>query len=294
MRILVTGASGFLGWRSATLLSEAGHEVLCTSRPGGTRRSHSAELETQEFDAGDPAIGGLVAGRDAVLHFAGIPDPTRARANPADAVRENAGTTANLLGACAEHGAGLIYPSTTRAALEPPPDAYALSKWLGEQACARYAAPATVVRITSAYGPGQVAWEGATGAIASFTARALEGAPIVIAGDPERTRDFVYVDDVVAAIAAILAQGRWNERFTLASGVATPLRAAAELVRDGVGSDVPIEIEHGDLARGENESYAAAPVALGIGFRPRPLPDGIASYVAWILRHPAAEGRSRA
>jgi UDP-glucose 4-epimerase len=294
MRLLVTGATGFLGWRSATLLSEAGHEVLCVSRPGGARRSHSAELETHEVDAGDPAIGRLVAGREAVLHFAGVPDPARARAKPADAVRENVGTTANLLGACAEHGARLIYPSTVRAALDPPPDAYALSKWLGEQACTRHPAPATVVRITSAYGPGQVAWEGATGAIASFTARALEGAPIVIAGDPERTRDFVYVDDVVAAIETILTQGRWDESFTLASGMATPLREAAELVRDAAGSEVPIEVERGELARGENESYAATPAAPGVGFRSRPLADGIASYVAWILRHPAAQGRSRA
>jgi UDP-glucose 4-epimerase len=292
MRLLVTGASGFLGWRSATLLREAGHEVLCVSRPGARRRWHSAALETREVDAGDPAIRSLVAGRDAVLHFAGVPDPAHARANPAGAVRENAGTTANLLGACGEHGAGLIYPSTTRAALEPPPDPYALSKWLGEQACSRHPAPATVIRITSAYGPGQVAWEGATGAIASFTARALQGAPIVIAGDPERTRDFVFVDDVVAAIEAILADGRWDESFTLASGVATPLRVAAELVRDAAGAEIVIEVERGELPSGENESYAAAPVAPGVGFRSRPLAEGIASYVAWIRRHPAAQGRS--
>ncbi len=294
MRLLVTGANGFLGWRSATLLGDAGHEVLCVSRPGRARRSHSAELETLEFDAGDPAIRSVVAGCDAVLHFAGVPDPARARANPAQAVRENAGTTTNVLDACAEHGAGLIYPSTVRAAVEPPPDDYALSKWLGEQACKRHRAQATVVRLTSAFGPGQVAWEGATGAIASFTARALEGAPIVIAGDPERTRDFVYVDDVIAAIEAILLGGRWNESLTLASGVATPLRAAAELVRDAARADVPIEIEDGELAAGENESYAATPRASGVGFRSRPLADGVASYVAWIRRHPAAQGRSRA
>jgi UDP-glucose 4-epimerase len=293
MRLLVTGATGFLGWRSATLLSEAGHEVLCVSRPGGARRSHSAELETHEVDAGDPAIGRLVAGREAVLHFAGVPDPARARAKPADAVRENVGTTTNLLGACAEHGARLIYPSTVRAALDPPPDAYALSKWLGEQACVRHPAPATVVRITSAYGPGQVAWEGATGAIASFAARALDGEPIVIAGDPERTRDFLYVDDVVAGIREILERGRWNESFTLASGEATPLRVAAELVRDAVRSGVPVEIDKSALPAGENESYAVVPAAPGLGFRSRPLAEGIASYVTWIRRHPAAQGRSR-
>jgi UDP-glucose 4-epimerase len=294
MRLLVTGATGFLGWRSATLLGEEGHDVVCVSRPGGMGRAHADGMDPLEVDAGDPQVAELVAGCDGVLHFAGIPDPGRARANPARAVRENAGTTANLLDACLAHGAGLIYPSTVRAAVEPPPDAYALSKWLGEQACARHAARATILRITSAYGPGQVAWEGATGAIASFAARAVEGEPIVIAGDPERTRDFVYVDDLVAAIGEIVERGRWNERFTLASGVATSLRAAAELVRDATGSRVPIEIDTGALPAGENESYAGVPATPGLGFRSRPLAEGIASYVNWIRRHPAAQGRARA
>ena len=123
-----------------------------------------------------------------------------------------------MLEGCLEHGAGLVYPSTVRAAGEPPPDPYALSKRLGEEACRLHPAPATVVRLTSVFGPGQVAWEKATGAIAIFAARALEGEPIVIPGDPQRTRDFVYVDDLVPALEQIVAEGRWNELLTLASG----------------------------------------------------------------------------
>jgi UDP-glucose 4-epimerase len=292
MKLLVTGARGFLGSRSATALARAGHEVVAITRPRGSRRRLADAIDAIELDAGDPAARALIAGCDAVLHLAGIPNPATARADPARAVRENAGTTANLLDGCLEHGAALVYPSSVRAAIEPPPDIYALSKWLGEQACRRHPAPATVVRITSAFGPGQVAWEGATGAIANFGARALTGAPLVIPGDPERTRDFVYVDDVVAAFEAIVRARRWNERVTLASGVSTPLRRVAELVREAVGSDSEIRTPGGDPATGENESYAAQPDAPRLGFRPRPLPEGIASYVAWIRRHPAAQGRT--
>jgi nucleoside-diphosphate-sugar epimerase len=294
MRLVVTGATGFLGWRSATLLGEAGHDVLAVARPGGARRAHSGDLFATELDAGAPEARELIAGRDAVLHFAGVPDPARARADPARAVRENVGTTLNLLAGCVEHGAALLYPSTVRAAVQPPPDVYALSKWLGEQVCYEHPAPATVARISSAYGPGQVAWEGATGAIAAFTARALEGAPIVIEGDPERTRDFVYADDVVAGLEAVLTAGRWNETITLASGVATSLRRAAELVREATGSDSELQTPAGELAEGEDASYPAAPTAAELGFRSRPLAVGIASYVAWIQRHPAAQGRARA
>ena len=58
----------------------------------------------------------------------------------------------------------------------------------------------------------------------------------MIPGDPERARDFVYVDDLVPALEQIVAEGRWNETMTLASGVETPLLRAAELVRDAAGS----------------------------------------------------------
>ena len=294
MNFVVTGATGFLGWRAATLLAEAGHDVLAVAKPRGAQRAHSRDLETTEVDAGAAAARDLISGRDAVLHFAGLPDPARARADPALAVRENVGTTLNLLTGCVDHGAALLYPSTVRAAVEPPPDPYAFSKWLGEQLCLRHPAPATVVRITSAYGPGQVAWEGATGAIAAFVAHALDGDPIVIEGDPLRTRDFVYADDVVDALEAIVTQGRWNETITVASGVATPLLEAAELVRDATDSDSEIQTPAGELPTGEDESYTAAPMPRELGCRSRPLAEGVASYVAWINRHPTTQGRARA
>jgi len=294
MKLLVTGATGFLGWRSSTLLAERGHEVIPLARPGGARRAHSARLQAVRIDAGDPGARDLIAGCDAVLHFAGVPDPGRARADPTGAVRENAGTTVNLLAGCLEHGAGLIYPSTVRAGLEPPPDVYALSKWLGEEACLRHPALASVVRLTSVFGPGQVAWEGATGAIAVFAARALEEAPIVIPGNPRRTRDFVYVDDVITKLERIALGGCRNERLVVASGVGTPLLRAAELVRDALSSSSEIRTPARELPEGENQSYESGPDSLGIGFQAGSLEEGIASYVDWLRRHPAAQGSTRA
>jgi UDP-glucose 4-epimerase len=282
MRLVVTGATGFLGWRTTTLLRERGHEVIAVARPGGATRAHAEGLDAVELDAGGPEIRALVEGADAVLHFAGIPDPARAREDPTRAIRENAGTTANLLEACALYGAGLVYPSTIRAAVEPPPDVYALSKRLGETVCRLHPAPATVVRFTSVFGPGQVAREGATGAIASFAGNALAGRPIVIGGDPERTRDFVYVDDVVPALESLVAEARWNETVTLASGRPASLRRAAELVVEAVGTPVPIETPGGTLAAGENESYVAGPADTGLPFAVRPLEEAVPLYVTWL------------
>ncbi len=268
MKFLVTGATGFLGSRTTTVLRERGHEVVELARP---------------VDAGALDARRLIEGCVAVLHFAGVPDPASARSDPARAVRENAGTTLNLLEGCVEHGAGLVYPSTVRAAVEPPPDEYALSKRLGEIVCRLHPAPATVVRFTSVFGPGQLVGNGATGAIAWFAAKALAGEPIVIPGDPERARDFVYVDDAVSALEQIVADGRWDETVTVASGVPTPLIRAAELVRDAAGGSSAIETPGGELPPGENESYGTdAP----LDFSVRPLEEAIPAYVDWLRTAP--------
>jgi UDP-glucose 4-epimerase len=289
MRFLVTGATGFLGWRASVLLTEQGHEVVATTRPRSSPRAAAGDMEVIEIDAGDPRARELVAGCDCVLHFAGVPDPARASADPAAAVRENVGTTLNLLEGCHRHSAGLIYPSSVRASIQPPPDAYAVSKRLGEEACRLHRAPATVVRLTSVFGPGQVAREGATGAIAVFAARALEGAPILIPGDPERGRDFVYVDDVVPALGQIASEARWEETVTISSGVSTPLARAAELVRAAAGSSSVIETPGGDLAPGENQTYEAVLAPAWLQFRPRGLKQGIEDYVDWLRRHPTTQ-----
>ena len=269
MKLLVTGTKGFLGGRVLTVLRERGHDVTGLARP--------------EADAGDPAVRDRIAGCDAVLHFAGVPDPARARQDPARAVRENAGTTLNLLQGCLEHDAGLIYPSTVRAGVDPPPDEYALSKRLGELVCSLHPARATVVRFTSVFGPGQLVPQGATGAIAWFAHKALAGEPIVIPGDPQRSRDFVYVDDAVSVVERIVLDGRWNETVVVASGVRTPLLRAAELVRDAARTSVAIETPGGELPPGENESYGAdAP----LDFSVRPLEEAVPAYVDWLRTSP--------
>src|SRR6186997_2250637 len=102
MKLVVTGASGFLGSRTADLLEAAGHDIVRLARPGGRPRAHADESKLLRLDAGDPAR----------------------------AVRENAGTTLNLLEGCKEHDIGLLYPSTVRAAVDPLPDPYAVSKHL--------------------------------------------------------------------------------------------------------------------------------------------------------------------
>lgn len=288
MKLLVIGASGFLGSRVTRHFRERGHDVVAVTRPGRRERAALAEVAPVDADAGGPEVRALIPGCEAVLHFAGVPDPDSARRDPARAVRENVGTTLNLLEGCAEHGAGLVYPSSVRAAAEPPPDPYAASKRLGEEACRMHPARATVLRLTSVFGPGQLFQEGATGAIAAFAWHALAGDPIVILGDPTRTRDFMYVDDFTAGVQRVLDDERWDETLTVASGQATPLLEAAELVKEVARSSSPIETPGGGLAAGENESYASGSE---LAFTSRPLPESVELYVDWLRRHTPAQSR---
>jgi nucleoside-diphosphate-sugar epimerase len=184
-----------------------------------------------------------------------------------------------------------VYPSTVRVEQDPPPDPYAVSKRLGEQACRLHPAPSVVARMTSVFGPGQVAAEGATGAVAAFAARALADEPILIPGNPSRTRDFVFVDDVVGALESLIAQRRFDGTVTVGSGLATPLIDVAELVRDAAGSSSPIETPRWKLAPGENESYETG---ARLVFPTRPLAEAVKIYVDWLRSHPAAEGGARA
>jgi nucleoside-diphosphate-sugar epimerase len=116
----------------------------------------------------------------------------------------------------------------------------------------------------------------------------------MIPGDPQRSRDFLYVDDLVPALERIAADSRWNEVLTLASGVSTPLLHAAELVRDAAGSSAPIETPGGNLPAGENESYGIDPGVPRLDCDARPLEEAVQLYVDWLSRHPAAQGRTRA
>ena len=127
--------------------------------------------------------------------------------------------------------------------------------------------------------------------MAAFAARALRGEPLVIPGNPGRTRDLVFVDDIVGPIEEIVAAALWDDVYTLAGGTPTPLRRVAELVRDAAGTTSPIETPGGRLAPGEDESYETAS-SPELAFEPRPLQEGIANYVDW-LRGRTAQSRTR-
>jgi UDP-glucose 4-epimerase len=116
--------------------------------------------------------------------------------------------------------------------------AYGRSKLALEQALHASDLPSgrrIVVRVANAYGPGQQARRG-QGVVAHWLSAAADGGPLVLIGDEDTVRDYVYIDDIVDALVAIhLADGELPPILNVGSGRGTTLGELAQTVLDVVG-----------------------------------------------------------
>jgi len=153
-----------------------------------------------------------------------------------------------------------------------------------------YGLPHTTLRFGIPYGPRSRP----EAVVAAFTARALAGLPLQIAGDGAQSRRFVYVEDLADGVASALAPIAADRVYNLVGRENTSIRAIARTIRDIVGD---VRIEHvegraGDL-RGANISGERA--ARELGWEPTtPFVEGVRRYVAWVTGSAATPSASTA
>ncbi len=127
-----------------------------------------------------------------------------------------------------------------------------------------------VLRFQNVYGPGQSLRNPYTGVLMTFCNRALAGDPLILFEDGEITRDFVHVDDAVAALAVAGVRGRApNGPINIGSGVPTTIRQAAESIRSAADSSSKVVV--GGQFRMGDVRYAVADIRRAgeaFGFRP--------------------------
>jgi nucleoside-diphosphate-sugar epimerase len=250
-RVLVTGATGFVGANVARRMVQLGHEVHALVRSGyrPQRLDGAGTVERHVCDLLDrTAVDALLASvrPDWVLHFAAY-GAYETQSDAARTVRTNLEATVHLIDGAAAHGVERFVNAGTSSeygykdhapgedeAVEPN-SLYAVTK-AAATAYARNAGRTgklhtTTLRLYSVYGP----FEEPTRLIPTVAIYGLRGEYPPLAA-PEIARDFVYVDDVAGAYeAALAADLPPGAVYNIGSGVQTSLRAVAEVARAEFG-----------------------------------------------------------
>lgn len=235
MRVLVTGAAGFIGrWVVGELLAR-GHEVLpidnLVAGDAASLDEFAGMPGLRPFEEGDvrdaDACRRWAGEVDAIAHLAASISVQESIDDPATTFENDVVGTFNVLEAARASNARVLFMSTCMVYDRADPDGidedhptkpaspYAASKLAGEALTLSYfhayGLPTTVVRPFNTYGPFQRS-VGEGGVVAIFTRRSLLGEELRIYGDGTQTRDLLYVEDcarfVVDALLSDRATGR--------------------------------------------------------------------------------------
>jgi dTDP-L-rhamnose 4-epimerase len=145
--------------------------------------------------------------------------------------------------------------------------------------------PAVALRYQNVYGPGQSLSNPYTGILSIFSTRIKNGNGINIFEDGAETRDFVYIDDVVAATILAMEQPAADyEAINVGSGVATDVKTVAESLLAAYGAQVPVRVS-GNFRLGDiRDNFADLSKARALlGFEPSvAFAEGIARFASWV------------
>ena len=184
-------------------------------------------------------------------------------------------------------GPGVPLPHRSGRVPERPTSVYGVTKLAQEHLlaawCAAWSVQSVVLRLQNVYGPGQSLTNPYTGIVPLFAKLARTGGTIPVYEDGQIVRDFIHIDDVVAATVAALETGPSATPYDVGSGVATTLEELARLVADSYGAPAPQVT--GQFRDGDVRYAVADPAATAESLRWRPriaVSDGVPQLCAWI------------
>ncbi|MCP4229314.1 MAG: NAD-dependent epimerase/dehydratase family protein [bacterium] len=316
MRIMVTGAGGFIGSTLVDALLERGDTVVgvegfIDNYDAYLKRSNLADaLPNDDFlfaakDLGDDecyeylAEEGYLDGVEAVVHLAARPGVRDSWGDHfAEYADNNVLATQKLLEQFKERPEVLfVYASSSSiygdAASLPvneddrpaPVSPYGATKLAGEDLMAVYAKnyglSPTILRFFTVYGPRQRP----DMAIHKFIKRIDAGEPIPVFGDGETGRDYTYIEHITGAIQAIIEKDVRGDVFNVGGGRTTLLKDMIAAVEKSVGKNA--EIERLPMQRGDVKDTLAdiSKLKQAVGYAPdTELEDGIREQVEWMRR----------
>lgn len=254
MKVIVTGANGFIGIHTVRSLIEKGYKVtaLDIKTEGLEEFSSNKHCEIQEMDIISDNFKKLIMMGDKILHLAAVAKFGTAKANPQMAVRVNVEGTLNIVQACVEKKAERIVYSSTGSvyslrapvpiredAPREPTNIYGLTKKMAEDWIILHGnqLPYVILRYGYIYGKGKD-W----GAIGAFLKRLSNNQqPIIFGGN--QTNDFIYVKDVVQANLAALETSYTNQAYNIGTGRATSIMDVCEYCIKASKSNLKMKLE---------------------------------------------------
>ena len=226
MKILITGAAGFLGSHLTKRILDDGHQVLGVDDfSTGSKKNIESLFSNPNFEFFEHDVRTPFYARvDAILNFACPASPKNYQQDPVKTIETNFLGIINMLHLARQSGARILQASTSEVYgdphVSPQPETYwgnvnpigirscyDEGKRAAETLCFDYKrqfdVDARVVRIFNTYGPNMAVGDGRV--VSNFIVQALQDDPITIYGDGSQTRSFCYVTDLVDGILKMLA-----------------------------------------------------------------------------------------
>ena len=305
MRVLITGGAGFIGSHIVDALVTEGHEVAVVDNlSAGIDRTVNPAATVYNVSVSDPGALEDVFARvrpEVVNHHAAQISVRRSMADPASDAQVNVVGSINLLELCVKHNVPkFIFASSGATYSEPryipmdeshpvrPQSAYGVAKYTVENYIRLfsdvYGLKYKVFRYGNIFGPGQNP-EGEAGVVAIFTRQMLGGVQPTIYGDGSKTRDYVFVEDVVKANLLAMSDAGDDEIFNIARGVEVSDFEVFDAVRQATG--VSVEPAYAPKRPGEADrvSLDATKAQRVLEWTPRVgLEEGVRRAVGFQLR----------
>jgi UDP-glucuronate 4-epimerase len=318
MRILVTGAAGFIGYHLSSRLLARGDTVVGLDNMNAyydvrlkesrleRLRAAGERFEFVRADLADrPAMEKVFAsGRfDAIVNLAAQAGVRYSVENPHAYVESNVVGFLNILEGARHHGTGhLVFASTSSvygmgtelpyketADTDHPVSLYAATKKSNEVMAHAYAhlfgIPATGLRFFTVYGP----WGRPDMALFKFTKGILAGEPIPVFNAGKMVRDFTYVDDIVEGVVRVIDRPSGYRIFNIGNHRRVELMDYIRAIEKALGREAKLEMlpmQPGDVRATEADTSA---LEAATGFRPAtPVEEGVRRFVEWYREYYAA------
>ncbi|MBN19537.1 MAG: UDP-glucose 4-epimerase [Chloroflexi bacterium] len=269
MKILITGGAGFIASHLVDALISCGHKVsIVDDLSSGdmvnvNKLANFYKINILDLDQLKTIFE--IEKPDLISHHAAQTSVRISEENPLNDASINVVGTLNILNLCLYYNISkIIFASTCAVYSEPcylpmdedhpvdPKSIYGLSKLTAENYIRHFSKTSdlkhTIFRYGNVFGPRQNPL-GEAGVVSIFTGQMLKGVQPIIFGDGNKTRDYIYIEDIVQANLNVLEDIGNNQTFNLGSGKETSDFEIFSSVRDHVG--VNIEPNFANIRKGE-------------------------------------------